>query len=876
MAEVVIGMRDLEQAKEPGTGLPPSRPHPAGLTVEEAAHRLRRDGPNVLPRGPAPGIVSKLAHHLFHFFALMLWGAAALAFVADLPELGIAIVAVVLANALFAFLQEHRAERAASLLRDLLPRRATVLRDGHERTIDATELVVDDAVILRAGDRICADGRLVEVHGLAVDVSTLTGESVPEHPSPGHPIRAGTFVVEGEATAAVTATGDRTRLAEIASLTRTSMRPPSPLATELRRLVRTLAMVAVSVGVAFFVVGVLLGTPVSEGFLFAIGVTVALVPEGLLPTVTLTLALAAQRMAHRSALVRRLEAVETLGSTTFVCTDKTGTLTENRMSVVEAWTEAGTVRIVGVGYEPVATIDAVPAAIERLVAAATAARRCSSGRTVRRGGAWVAEGDPMEAAVDALVRRLGTDVDRMTHAEPVRHRFPFDPRRRRASVVTDRRVLVTGAPDSVLRRCRTVPAGAEAALASLTQRGLRVLAVAHRQYDTVPYEVAVAETDLELLALLALEDPPRPHAAAALAACREAGIAVAMVKGDHPATALAIAREVGLSRSDRVLLGDDLPDDDGELGHLLDRDGTVVARVTPEGKLRIARALQGRGHVVAMTGDGVNDGPALQQADIGVAMGSTGTDVAREAADLVLLDDDFATIVAAIEDGRATYANARRFLTYHLTDNVAELTPFVVWALSGGRFPLALTVLQILALDLGTDTLSAVALGAERPRGDTLRRPPAGGRLLDALVARRAFAVLGPTEAAMGLMAFVVTMLVGGWSLGEPFPDGPLLLAASGATFATVVVAQTANAFACRSTTRPATDLGWASNRLLLVAIAIEFVVTSLFLFVAPIARVLRHAPPTTAGWTVALLSGLAMLLADGIDKRLRRGTRTA
>jgi len=439
------------------------------------------------------------------------------------------------------------------------------------------------------------------------------------------------------------------------------------------------------------------------------------------------------------------------------------------------------------------------------------------------------------------------------------------------SVVVEDELLVKGAPDAVLPRCRGRHR-AEDALAEFVRLGLRVLAVARSDWQEVGAPDAdTAERDLELLGLVGFEDPPRPEAATAVAACRTAGVKVVMVTGDHPATALAIARKVGLARAGApVLTGEELPDDDQHLGALVDHDGAVLARVAPEDKLRIATALQTRGHVVAMTGDGVNDGPALHAADIGVAMGRSGTDVAREAADLVLLDDNFATIVVAIEHGRSTFSNIRRFLTYHLSDNVAELTPFVVWALSGGRFPLALSVLQVLALDIGTDTLSAVALGAEPPGRRTLESAPARGRLLDGLVARRAFGVLGPIEAAFGILAFIVTMLIAGWRPGDVFPGGATLAAASGATFATVVLGQTANAFACRSTRVWAGRLGWLSNRLLIGAALIELAITAGFLFVSPVARVLGHAPPMAAGWTVALLSVPMVLIADLLEKRVR------
>jgi magnesium-transporting ATPase (P-type) len=400
-----------------------------------------------------------------------------------------------------------------------------------------------------------------------------------------------------------------------------------------------------------------------------------------------------------------------------------------------------------------------------------------------------------------------------------------------------------------------------------------VIAIAGRAApDEAPATAAEAERDLEFLAVVGLEDPPRPSAAEAIAACREAGLKVAMITGDHPATARAIAEEVGLLGSDwLVQTGADLPAGTEDLGALLDRDGIVLARVSPEDKLRIAQALRGRGHVVAMTGDGVNDGPALQEADIGIAMGRKGTDVAREASDLVLLDDDFATIVAAVEQGRATFTNIRRFLTYHLTDNVAELTPFVVWALSGGSIPLALSVLAVLALDIGTDTFSAVALGAEPPEPTALRQPPARGRLLDRTVAIRAFGVLGPTEAVVEMGAFLTVFLAAGWQPGDSFADTGVILAASGTAFLAVVVGQTANAFACRSATVWPGRLGWTTNRFLLVAVTIEGGIAAAFLLVPKLASLLDQDLPTAAGLAAALLAAPAVLAADASYKSVAR-----
>ena len=851
--------------------------HEPGLTSAEATRRRATYGPNRLPSPRRPSAARRLAGHLVHFFALMLWVAGGLAFLAGLPQLGVAIFVVIVVNALFAFVQEGRADRAADRLRGLLPRRVTVRRDARLQEVEAEDVVVGDLLVLGSGDRIPADATVTSAHSLLVDTSSLTGESEPVAIEEGG-LFAGTFVVEGEVDAVVTATGPSTRLAGIARLTVQTPRPPSPLARELGRVVRAVAGIAVGVGGAFFLLALALGNPASEGFVFAIGVTVALVPEALLPTVTLSLAWGAEQMAKRQVLVRDLEAVETLGSTTFICTDKTGTLTLNQMTVVEAWTAEGTAVVDTPGYDPGAPVALpVPKARGALEALAAAAARCSTGYAHQDGERWVAHGDPMEAALDVFARRLGIDTvaDRASHRPGVR--FPFDPRRRRMSILLDGQVLVKGAPDAVLPLCAPVE-GATEAVAALAARGLRVLAVAGKPVgEAAPSSAAEAETRLCLHGLVAMQDPPRPDVGSAIAACRRAGIRVAMITGDHPSTAAAIASEVGLRKGDDpVLVGHDLPADDQVLGALVDRDGVVVARVSPEDKLRIARALRTRGQVVAMTGDGVNDGPALHEADIGIAMGASGTDVAREAANLVLLDDHFATIVAGIEQGRATFANIRRFLTYHLTDNVAELTPFVVWALSGGRLPLAIGVMQILALDIGTDTLSAVALGAEPPAPRLLAQPPVSGRLLDRTVARRAFGVLGPTVAAMAMLAFVLSFVAAGWRPGDPFPEGQTAAAASGAAFMTIVLAQTANAFACRSSTRWPGALGWTTNRLLIPAASIELAFSLLVLFVAPIADELTHANPPAVGWVVALVSVGVLLGADALDKLARTRARFA
>jgi calcium-translocating P-type ATPase len=847
-----------------------------GLTAGEVRRRLAADGQNTLPTPRPPSPVLELFRQLTHFFAVMLWVAAALAVVAGMPQLGVAIAIVVVINGGFAFAQEYRADRAGQRLRELLPIRVSVIRDGARQEVPATELVRGDLVLLTAGDRISADLALEHVDGLAVDESTLTGESVPVRPAAGATVYAGTFVSQGEARAVVVATGAATRLAGIAAMTRSTRRPPGPLAVRLDQVVRVVAVVAVAVGVVFFGVALWLGMDLTAGFLLAVGVTVALVPEGLLPTVTLSLARAAHTMAARNALVRRLESVETLGSTTVICTDKTGTLTANQMSVVRVWTPTGTAIVHGSGYEP--TGEVTGPANGEVRELATAAVRCAEGRAVLHGGHWTPLGDPMEVALHVLALRAGLHPDADATARPERHRVAFDPARRRTLVVVgdpgSASVLVTGAPDAVLPLCRAEHVTTE--VENLARRGLRILAIAT---GTLPDGAAVdapadvLERDLRLLGLVGLQDPPREGVADAIRNCREAHIRLTMITGDHPSTARAIAEQVGLALpSSPILVAADLPGDEDALGAAVDVDGAIIARATPEDKLRIARALRRRGHVVAMTGDGVNDGPALREADIGIAMGASGTDVAREAADLVLLDDHFATIVTAVEYGRATFANIRRFLTYHLTDNVAELAPFLLWGLTGGAVPPALSVLQILAIDIGTDLLPALALGAEPPSRTALQGPARTGRLIDGRVLGRAFGVIGPAEAAVQLGAFLTVLVLGGWSFGES-PSAGLLAAASGTAFSVVVLGQLANAFACRSERRPVGRWSLRGNPLLLWAVASELVLLAMFLAVPMVADVLGHALPTALGWALAALAVPAVLLADAAQKLALRRT---
>ena len=850
-----------------------------GLLDADVLERRARDGANVLPTPRATPVWRLLIAQMTHFFAGMLWIAAALALLAGMLPLGAAIIAIVLLNGFFAFAQEYRADRAAEKLDSMMPARTRVRRAGSTSEIDVADLVVDDVVLIAAGDRIGADLRVTRSAGLSVDESMLTGESVPVHRDPDGVVLAGTFVVEGDAEGVVVAVGSGTRLAGIASLTATADRPPSPLANQLHRLVLIVAAVAVTVGVGLSCVSLALGSTATEALLFGVGVMVALVPEGLLPTVTLSLARGAQRMASQHALVRRLEAVETLGATTFICTDKTGTLTRNEMTVVEVWTTRGVVTVSGAGYDPAGSPSGDPDARALASSAGRAAVACVLGRVTRVADVWTADGDPMDVSLDVFAQRMGDDPAQRN--APVA-RLPFTSDRMCSAAVLDETAVVMGAPELLLDRCTGLDLlAARAPLTDMSARGRRVVAVARARTPlpdaTESGLTAVIGSDLELLALIGIQDPPRADVADAIATCHRAGIRLAMVTGDSAATASAIATEIGLlGPSGNVVEGKDLPTSDAALAELLDQaDGAVVARVTPADKLRIARALRSRGHVVAMTGDGVNDAAALREADVGVAMGRSGSDVAREAADLVLLDDNFATIPRAIELGRGTFANIRRFLTFHLTDNVAELVPFVAWAMTGSEIPLAIGVLQVLALDIGTDMLPALALGAEPSNSRTMSGPPRTTDVVDGPLLRRALLILGPTEALLSMGAFITVLALGGWTYGAEAPDR-LLVVASGSAFAVIAAAQMVNAFACRSETRAAWTIDPRSNPLVVWAVGIEAVLLLAFLGLPWLSELLGGAWPSATGWMFCLLAVIAVPLVDAAHKQLLHLRRTS
>jgi calcium-translocating P-type ATPase len=880
-----------------------------GLSGREARRRLVVHGPNELRRRGGRTWPAELLRQFVHPLALLLWSAGSLALVAGTNVLAAAIVAVIVLNALVAFFQEQQAEKAVEALERFLPPQASVLREGVRTAVAASELVPGDVLLIEEGDRISADARLLE-GVIEVDGSTLTGESAPvtRTAGPGDPgvpfleasnlVFSGTSCTGGDARGLVVATGMATELGRIAALSQRVGRDESPLEKQVRRVAWLIAAVAVGAGLAFVPLGTFgAGLPFADAVIFSIGLLVANVPEGLLPTITLALAVGVRVLAGRGALVKRLSAVETLGSTTVICTDKTGTLTENRMQVAGLWT-ATTGRLDVEGEGLMHAVRSSPA----IVALAHVAARCSNADLEGDGNGRV-NGDPTELALAGLALALGEAGSPAVRRRDRLREFHFDPGRRLMTtldaVVGGLRAHVKGAPEVVLARSARI-ASAEgvvglddavrrevrAAIDGFARQGLRVLALARRDLgaETPNWDDRDAvEVGLTFLGLVALLDPPRAEVADAVAACHSAGIRIIVVTGDHGLTAAEIARRVGIARDGvRIVTGDQLDRmSEPELDRVLRGGGELIfARSSPEAKLRIADALRDEGEVVAMTGDGVNDAPALRRADIGVAMGRSGSDVAREAATMVLTDDNFATIVRAIEEGRRVYDNVRKFVFYIFVHATPEVVPFLLFALSGGAIPLPLTVVQILAIDLGTETLPAVALGREPAEPGVMQRRPrprSEGVIRRSMVVR-AWLFLGAISAVLALGAFFFTLLRAGWSPGDDVVSGSPLhddyLKATTMTFAAIVVCQIGTALAARTELASLRSIGLFSNPLLLWGFLFELVFLAALVYVPVLQGAFGTAPLGVEDWLLLAPLPAAVWGADEL-RRYRRRVQT-
>jgi Ca2+-transporting ATPase len=900
---------------------------PAGLSTADAAERLARLGPNALTQERSTPLWRKFSANLTNFFAILLWAAAALALVSGSLDTCLAIVAVILVNALFAFYQEFRAEQATAALQRLLPAYARVRRDGQDVRILAADLVLGDVMLLEEGDAICADARLIVESDMRTNNSTLTGESEPVRknanvePRTGsmtwtqlpNLVFAGTSVAAGTGEAVVFATGMNTELGHIAHLTQGVKADLSPLQIQIGQVARTVLQLSVAMGVAFFVIGHFVAhLNLRDGAIFAIGIVLANVPEGLLPTVTLALATGVQRLARQNALVKTLSSVETLGAATVICTDKTGTLTQNEMTVREAWTTRHAYTIDGVGYDPVgaflangrpARVDPDLACLARIAALCNNARLLAPSESRSR---WEILGDPTEAALLVAAAKAGFELPAELQRNPRRHQLPFDARRKRMSVVHQPRsdgpleVAAKGAPNEMLDCCTSIlddgcvrlltsvdRAAIMAANDGYARNGLRVLAMAYRYLEQRPdiYTPEGVERDLTFVGLMAMQDPPRPEVRLAVEKARAAGIRMVMITGDYGLTAESIARKIGIIRCEhpRIITGVELDrlDDAALQAVLAGGDELIFARVAPEHKLRVVEAFRALGEVVAVTGDGVNDAPALKRADIGVAMGKAGTDVAREASAMILTDDNFASIVAAVEEGRAVYDNIRKFITYIFAHLAGEAVPYVLFALL--NVPLPLTALQILAIDLGTETLPALALGMEKPEPDVMQRPPRprSDRLLNLRTLLRGYFYLGLLLNVGSLFGYFWQLTQSGWHWGMTsasplFATGTLYQRqAATMSFLGIIIMQVANVFVCRTERASVFTVGFFSNPLVFAGIAFELIFAVALIYIPVFQDVFGTAPVGLNAWLLLFaFTPLVFACEEGRKAIVRRRAR--
>ena len=840
-----------------------------GLSGTEADRRLLQYGPNELRRRTGPQWPKALVRQLTHPLALLLWLAAGLLVIVGSHVVAIAVVLIIMLNAAFSFVQELQAERAVEALAKYLPQKAKVKRGGVITEIDASRIVPGDVVVIEEGDRVAADIRLL-AGAIEVDMSALTGESVPALRSAAmvdvnvplltaHDlVFSGTSCTGGHARGLAFATGMGTEIGRIATLSERVKADPSPLERQVRRAAWLIAAVSVMLGLSFIPVATLVAhLTLINSLIFAAGLLAGMVPEGLLPVITLALAVAVRDLAGRGALVKRLSAVETLGSTDVICTDKTGTLTQNRMTPVAVWTTAGHVDL---DPELPDSLAGTPESPSPLAPLGRIAAKCNNARLDDSAGAM---GDPTEVAVLVAARILGAETDPAIREANRRWQFHFDPELKLMSTI-DRSedgspvVHTKGAPEALLTRCshildadgQLLPLDslerrqAEEAIDDFAAQGLRVLAFAQRQLPPKkrpPHRRVTAEQDLCFVGLIALLDPPRAGVVEAVATCQTAGIRIIVITGDHPLTAAATAERIGITGSyPKVVAAADFEQlDENKLAALIREYPEIIfARASPEAKLHIAEALRRDGHVVAMTGDGVNDAPALRRADIGVAMGLSGTDVAREAATMVLTDDDFGSIVTAIEAGRRIYDNVRKFIVYIFAHAVPEVVPFLLFAISGGAIPLPLTIMQILAFDVGSETLPALSLSREPAEPGIMQRAP---RPRDEGVIRvpmllRAWLFLGLMVATLAAGGYFWVMLRAGWRPGFSVEAGsPLYHAYRQATTMTLlgmITGQIGTAFAVRTQRASLWSVGVFSNRFLIAGVVAELALAAVFVYV--------------------------------------------
>lgn len=890
------------------------RSTPKGLSQTEAKRRLLQYGPNELQRRRGREWPRALTRQLTHPLALLLWVAAGLLVLVGSHVVAAAVVLIIVVNAAFSLVQELQAERAVEALAKYLPLRAKVERDGAVVEIDATQLVPGDIVVIEEGDRVAADIRLL-TGAIEVDMSALTGESVPVLRSAAmidvnvpllsahELVFSGTSCTGGEARGVAFATGMATEIGRIAALSERVKPDPSPLERQVRRAAWLIAAVSVMLGLSFIPVATLAAhLSLINSLVFAAGLLAGMVPEGLLPVITLALAVAVRSLASRGALVKRLSAVETLGSTDVICTDKTGTLTQNRMTPVAAWTTSGRVDLDA--DHPDGKVDAQSPTLESL---GRIAASCNNARIDEVKGPV---GDPTEIAVLSAARFLGAEIDSATREAKRRWQFHFDPEVKLMTTIDSSDdgtsvVHTKGAPETLLPRCSHILGTdghlqpldelqrhrVEDAVNTFAADGLRVLGFAQRRLPPKkrpPHRRTTVEQDLCLVGLIAMLDPPRPGVVEAVAQCRTAGIRIIVITGDHPLTAAAIAERIGITGPHPVVVTaqqfEEL--DENQLAELIRQQSEVIfARASPEAKLHIAEALRSEGHVVAMTGDGVNDAPALRRADIGVAMGLSGTDVAREAATMVLTNDDFSSIVTAIQAGRRIYDNVRKFIVYIFAHAVPEVVAFLLFAVSGGLVPIPLTILQILAFDVGSETLPALSLSREPAEPGIMERPPRPRNegVIRVPMLLRAWLFLGVIVTALSLGGFFYVLLKAGWHPGVSVDAGtPMHHAyrqATTMTFLGMITGQIGTAFAVRTQRASLWSVGVFSNKFLLAGIAAEIVLAVIFVYTPALQTLLGTEPLPSTDLLVLLPFPFVVWAADELRRyvlrRFRKSAKT-
>jgi Ca2+-transporting ATPase len=875
-----------------------------GLGEEEAARRLERHGPNALPEEGGNEALEILLRQIRDPLIYVLLASTALAILTGKIVDGLVIGAVVALNAVIGFVQEYRASKAIEALTAMVPAEVTVLRGGRKQALPATRLVPGDIVFLQSGDKVPADLRLLEARGLMVEEAALTGESVPaekgvepvaEDASLGDRRSlafSGTLVTSGTATAMVVATGARTELGRISRMLGEASKLETPLTRQLAVIAKWIAIAILLVSLVLLAVGLLRGYPLADAVLAAVTLAVAAIPEGLPAIVTISLAIGVQRMARRRAIIRKLPAVETLGSTTVICSDKTGTLTRNEMTVQALWTPRGRFRLSGIGYAPEGALEdergeplakAPPPALE-LVQAGALCNDAALHEDAKEG--WQITGDPTEAALLVSAHKLGLPPSELRKHHPRKDAVPFESQRQFMATLHEdpeggRVVYLKGAPEVVLGRCEAASDGAaldrdavKAEVDRIAAEGMRVLAFAARRPDGGLDRLGEAEVEggFVLLGLQGMIDPPRPEAVEAVRACREAGITVKMITGDHEATARAIGAALGLAEgAGRAVSGRELQDRSPDEMRETATRHNVFARVAPEHKLRLVKALQAEGQVVAMTGDGVNDAPALKQADIGVAMGITGTAVTQEAADMVLTDDNFASIEAAVEEGRRVYDNLVKALAFVLPTNLGLalilIAAVAFFPIVEGHPVLPMQPVQILWINLVAAVALALPLSFEAMEPNLMRRPPrppSAPVLSPFVVSRTVLVALLMTAGALGLFLAEWTATAGGAGYAQAQTEA----------VTTVIFFQIFYLLNCRSLRDSMLSMGLWSNPWIYAGIAAVLLLQAAFVHLPFMNAVFGSAPLGLASWGQAALVGALIVPVIGAEKWWRQRRR--